>query len=724
MHRCPLGRPALQAHQRAPRLSIVFYALGALAAATVAGPASAIDDHLQCFKIKDKLKLHGNVDMDSSQFGLDPRCEIKPGKLFCVPAEKTNVSVQDGKAPLSPLPYSAEAAPGDRICYRAACPFDKQLGLPKQLEVTDQFGTRTVSFGRTKSKTQLICTPANKGSTFCGDGSIADGEVCDGDNLGDQTCETQGFGLGGTLACAPGCMSFDTSGCRGAGSGLTSDALWSVLVCEIFEDIPNIYPDTQTCYLLKEIEARTDVAYKIEMDLPWTTYSSTATYEDTKPVAWLKDSEYIVRDVNGNQVPNPYQPGNVVNTPRTQRKVTIHATPDYDGCIAQGKDNCILINSNPQFPRNLIFQRVYYPNRRDPETDEAFRAEVDYDRMGYTRPGKITCVMPSALDLKRPCPRFPVLSDLPFLNLNIGRTPTPDLVKQHPECPNRQAWYRPQLFWTHWAGPGALGPGGPAPDPATTCTGYLLTLLYPLAVDQHTGEARTEPTHMVFITYIRTPPTFFDVSRLTAESTLPDPAPDVRYIGIQNYGTEFADVRYNEQSAAVNEIPTWPDNKGQGNGEGWVFLHFSRPALHSDESTIRNWARINNVKAQQLAIYDPTKDRHPPFLIYRNKETSPAFQETSAYIRSSVPCYSWTDPDDPTGPKRPIDGAPLTNAASATYADGTSIMMGTSVPVTVACEYTPGQLTEDQLSDCLWKTVMTNPSWYNPDGSLTCDPNL
>lgn len=47
----------------------------------------------------------------------------------------------------------------------------------------------------------------------CGNGSIEVGEVCDGSNLGGQTCVSQGFS-GGTLACASDCASFDTSGCN------------------------------------------------------------------------------------------------------------------------------------------------------------------------------------------------------------------------------------------------------------------------------------------------------------------------------------------------------------------------------------------------------------------------------------------------------------------------------------------------------------------------------
>ena len=38
-------------------------------------------------------------------------------------------------------------------------------------------------------------------------------EVCDGNDLGGQTCQTQGYDTG-TLACNATCNGFDTSGCR------------------------------------------------------------------------------------------------------------------------------------------------------------------------------------------------------------------------------------------------------------------------------------------------------------------------------------------------------------------------------------------------------------------------------------------------------------------------------------------------------------------------------
>jgi|GEM_PF-2342658 len=47
----------------------------------------------------------------------------------------------------------------------------------------------------------------------CGDGVKDLGEVCDGNNLGGESCTTQGFDSG-TLSCSTDCFSFDTSLCR------------------------------------------------------------------------------------------------------------------------------------------------------------------------------------------------------------------------------------------------------------------------------------------------------------------------------------------------------------------------------------------------------------------------------------------------------------------------------------------------------------------------------
>jgi hypothetical protein len=52
----------------------------------------------------------------------------------------------------------------------------------------------------------------------CGNGTAEPGELCDGSDLGGASCESVGFG-GGTLGCATGCRAYDTSGCGEAPMG-------------------------------------------------------------------------------------------------------------------------------------------------------------------------------------------------------------------------------------------------------------------------------------------------------------------------------------------------------------------------------------------------------------------------------------------------------------------------------------------------------------------------
>ncbi len=55
----------------------------------------------------------------------------------------------------------------------------------------------------------------------CGNNLIESPEVCDGSDLGGQTCVSQGF-AGGTLACNASCSAFVTSGCTPTGGSTTT----------------------------------------------------------------------------------------------------------------------------------------------------------------------------------------------------------------------------------------------------------------------------------------------------------------------------------------------------------------------------------------------------------------------------------------------------------------------------------------------------------------------
>ncbi len=55
-------------------------------------------------------------------------------------------------------------------------------------------------------------TPQDTGTDTCGNGELDDGEKCDGDDLGRDDCITQGFDEG-TLGCSDDCMTLDTTRC-------------------------------------------------------------------------------------------------------------------------------------------------------------------------------------------------------------------------------------------------------------------------------------------------------------------------------------------------------------------------------------------------------------------------------------------------------------------------------------------------------------------------------
>lgn len=70
-----------------------------------------------------------------------------------------------------------------------------------EYNTTSQWSTRIGSFAF-----------ANCGGT-CGNNVIESGELCDGTDLGGESCGSQGCSGGGTLACNASCNGFDSSGC-------------------------------------------------------------------------------------------------------------------------------------------------------------------------------------------------------------------------------------------------------------------------------------------------------------------------------------------------------------------------------------------------------------------------------------------------------------------------------------------------------------------------------
>lgn len=143
-----------------------------------------IADHLECYKIKDPLRLKGIVDLDSPQFGQDAGCKISKAKLFCVPASKT---VRESNVETRLV--TGEPQSDDRICYKIKCP----PASPVDQETSDQFGTRVLS----RVKPTMVYTPARKGN------------LVDSSRYPTLQAAIDAVPDGGTLRLAPGSYQVD-----------------------------------------------------------------------------------------------------------------------------------------------------------------------------------------------------------------------------------------------------------------------------------------------------------------------------------------------------------------------------------------------------------------------------------------------------------------------------------------------------------------------------------
>ena len=69
--------------------------------------------------------------------------------------------------------------------------------------------------GATSEPSTSTPTSGSSEPGACGDGQLGAGEVCDGEQLGDKQCvDLDAAYIGGTLACAADCGSYDASGCE------------------------------------------------------------------------------------------------------------------------------------------------------------------------------------------------------------------------------------------------------------------------------------------------------------------------------------------------------------------------------------------------------------------------------------------------------------------------------------------------------------------------------
>ena len=117
--------------------------------------------------------------------------------------------------------------PGRKKCGKKCCPKNArcQNGRCKCKPGFKKCGKKCVDLGTSVKHCGACGNACESGQScvdgeceersVCGDEVITGAEVCDDNDLGGETCQGLGF-LGGTLACADDCVSFDTSGCTEA----------------------------------------------------------------------------------------------------------------------------------------------------------------------------------------------------------------------------------------------------------------------------------------------------------------------------------------------------------------------------------------------------------------------------------------------------------------------------------------------------------------------------
>jgi hypothetical protein len=171
---------------------------------------------LTCFNTADRATPHGRFVSTTTTRAGQETCIFKtPAKLACVSAGPVSVTP-------SPTGSTEGTAPGDLVCYQARCIHRVQTGA----DVTDPFGTRSVSFQRAR----YVCvaagaTAATTTTTVPGAGTTTTTIQTSGCRFANGQC-TGSCGAGmrcgaavGTASCAcrsVSCGDADAPTCNGA----------------------------------------------------------------------------------------------------------------------------------------------------------------------------------------------------------------------------------------------------------------------------------------------------------------------------------------------------------------------------------------------------------------------------------------------------------------------------------------------------------------------------
>lgn len=133
-------------------------ALAIIANGFVSLAGAQVNDHLECYKIKDPQKMQAVVDLDALQDRFDVAtaglngCKLSPrAVLFCIPVTK---SVRPLVPPTPATGFVGPPLQTDQLCYKLKCPKPTVTSV----DVVDQFAKRKIE----GFAPALLCAPAIK----------------------------------------------------------------------------------------------------------------------------------------------------------------------------------------------------------------------------------------------------------------------------------------------------------------------------------------------------------------------------------------------------------------------------------------------------------------------------------------------------------------------------------------------------------------------------------
>ena len=132
----------------------------------------------------------------------------------------TRIGVPSGTTPGGTIACNATCSGVDTSgCQAPPGCGDGTLNEGEQCEGSNlgSFSCQALGFAGGTLSCNDNCSINTAACTTCGNGSVQNGEQCDGSALNNQTCQSLGFG-GGTLGCTSSC-SYDTSACTQCGNG-------------------------------------------------------------------------------------------------------------------------------------------------------------------------------------------------------------------------------------------------------------------------------------------------------------------------------------------------------------------------------------------------------------------------------------------------------------------------------------------------------------------------